>query len=106
MTECRNPGSPWDEKTEAEFKLGWRKTDINGLFMRRLPFREAQETGETFIYADKKSTGWWCSFRDPTLDARGGESGKTRAIAATNLMRAKLREIERDAAAAVVTEKT
>ena len=93
----------WTMKTEEMMRHGWRKTDLNGLFMRRLPLREAKETGEMFIYADKKATGWWCSFRDPSIDARGGESGKTRAVAATNLIRAKLREIEKDAAVAVVT---
>lgn len=103
MKEDRGLTSTWFAKTEAEFKLGWRKTDVYGPFMRRLPLRTAQETGETTIYADKKSTGYWCSFRDPTCDARGGESGKTRAIAATNLIRARLREIEKDAAAEVVT---
>lgn len=101
MKEDRSRGSTWYARTEAEMKLGWARVDAS-TWGKPVPFALELEIDEASIYAKKDHKGgWWmCSFRAEMV---GCESGLTRAIAATNLIRAKLREIEKDAAAAVVT---
>ena len=103
MKEDRSRASTWYARTEGEMKIGWRRMAAENWWSRYLSAKLVAELGHEAIYAERMSFGWWCSFLGPSSTARGGESGKTRAEAAANLIRAKLRQIEKDAAAAVVT---
>ena len=101
--EDRSRASTWFARTEGEMKLGWGKiySDEFPKYAKSLGDALRKEIGEGAIWVEKNSDGWWCASFNTEI--RGGESGKTRAEAAANLIRAKLREIEKDAAAKVVT---
>ena len=103
MKEDRSRASTWFANTESSMRRGWMQlySENTSRYAKTLGGILRREIGEGAIWVEKCSDGyWWASFN---AEMRGGESGKTRAIAAANLIRAKRRQIEKDAAAQVVT---
>jgi hypothetical protein len=101
--EDRSSASTWFANTESSMRRGWGQiySEEFPKYAKSLGGILRKDIGEGAIWVEKCSGGYWLAAFNAGM--HGGESGKTRAIAAANLIRAKLREIEKDAAAAVVT---